>query len=987
MLFLRAKRKGPVRSTRHRGGPSPRLTVEVLEDRTLPTAYTFTPLTEAVTVGVTGQLPLLAPAINNSGDVAFFANFFRGAPGGGIYVARGGAITTIAQDGSAGLTHVGENNVGVLSINASGVVAFTAFAGPSPGIFTGDGTTTPTAILPDYNAAFPMINDSGEVAFMFPVATPAGSQYHVFLYDGGEPRDLTPYDPFQQSLLDPLGFNNNGQVAFFAANSVQTLLYVTDGSTRTLISSTGPGFFPLEPNVVNPGRRPTIDDSGTVAFIAHTAAGDGVYTGNGGPLTLLASDTSNNIYYPTINNNGDVAYDVNFGHNGVFLYNGVLHTTDKLIQDGDPLNGLTFVQALAGPTLNDSGQIAFVAQLFDPGSQATYYQLFRADPVPPKLSIGNATVTEGSTGMTAANFTVTLSEASGKTVTVNYATADGTGTTADSDYQAASDTLTFAPGETSKTVTVLVNGDTTFEPDEMFSVSLSGPTNATIATGTGTGTIQNDDPQPSIAIDSVTAPEGNSGATPFAFTVRLSNPSYQTITVDFATGGGTATAGTDYVSTSDTLTFAPGVVTQPITVLVNGDTTDEFDLTFGVILSNPGNATIAVGTGTGTILNDDQPPQLSIDDVSLVEGNSGATAFTFSVSLSEASGKTVTVNFATADDTATAGSDYQATGGTLTFAPGDLTKTFTVLVNGDTTVEPDETFFVNLSAAANATITIGTGTGTILNNDSTAAVTLSIDDVTHYEGNSGTTPFVLTVSLSAPATSAVTVKYATADGTATSHGRNADYTKVRGKLTFSPGETDKTITVLVNGDTLVEPDETFFVNLSAPSGATIADSQAVGTILNDDGSGSGPSGPFLPTRIPGVSPLSGRLGIGAAVAGAEFGPTDRAHDYRGASRAAISQSANLVGALTKTRNWLLVSAPPTRNARGESLSLPANPPRQETLVVQPPDRLLNMPSAEDIDQKTLAHGHTGLRDRLVLIKLKLKAVDRAHDETAEFSSF
>src|SRR5262249_9352514 len=161
--------------------------------------------------------------------------------------------------------------------------------------------------------------------------------------------------------------------------------------------------------------------------------------------------------------------------------------------------------------------------------------LFRADPVLPTLSIGNATVTEGNSGPTDATFTVNLSAASSNTVTIDYATADGTATTADDDYIAASGTLTFAPGETSQTITVPINGDNIFEPDETFSVNLSGAANATIDTGTGAGTITNDDPLPSISIDGVSSPEGNSGTTPLAFTVSLSNPSYQAITVDFAT--------------------------------------------------------------------------------------------------------------------------------------------------------------------------------------------------------------------------------------------------------------------------------------------------------------------------------------------------------------------------------------------------------------------------------------------------------------------
>src|SRR5205823_5536883 len=190
--------------------------------------------------------------------------------------------------------------------------------------------------------------------------------------------------------------------------------------------------------------------------------------------------------------------------------------------------------------------------------------------------------------------------------TVSYSTADGTALVADGDYQATSGTLTFNPGETTKAVTVLVNGDTKFEPDETFFVNLSAPTNAGIADGQGQGTIRNDDGQPTIAINDVSASEGNTGTTPFAFTVTLSNPSSQTVTVHYATADGTATvADNDYVAASGTVTFAPGVTSKVVAVTINGDTKVEADETFVVNLTSPVNATLADSSATGTILNDD----------------------------------------------------------------------------------------------------------------------------------------------------------------------------------------------------------------------------------------------------------------------------------------------------------------------------------------------------------------------------------------------
>jgi hypothetical protein len=198
------------------------------------------------------------------------------------------------------------------------------------------------------------------------------------------------------------------------------------------------------------------------------------------------------------------------------------------------------------------------------------------------------------------------------------------------------------------------------------------------------------------------------------------------------------------------------------------------------------------------------------------------------VTLSSASASTVTVNYATANGSALAGSDYTATSGTLTFAAGQTSKTITVPVIGDTIVEPNEAFVVNLSGAIGATIFDGQGLGTILNDD---GPTLRINDVSRAEFNSGATAFTFIVTLSSASASTVTVNYATANGSALA---GSDYTATSGTLTFAAGQTSKTITVLVTGDTVVEPNEAFVVNLSGAIGATIFDGQGVGTILNDD---------------------------------------------------------------------------------------------------------------------------------------------------------
>jgi Calx-beta domain/Beta-propeller repeat len=256
-------------------------------------------------------------------------------------------------------------------------------------------------------------------------------------------------------------------------------------------------------------------------------------------------------------------------------------------------------------------------------------------------------------------------------------------------------------------------------------------------------------------------------------------------------------------------------------------TDDAFQPNFG---GGAGDAFVArvIGPGVPAL------PGVSVSDVAVSEGNAGMVDAVFTVSLSAASSDPVTVAWVTADGTAAAGSDYVGVPPTtLTFAPGETSKTVTVPVTGDTVSESDETFFVNLSAATNATIDDGQGVGAIVDDDPPPLPSLRVSDVSLAEGHIRTRKFVFTVTLSAPSSQAVTVAFATANGTATVAGR--DYRVRTGTLIFAPGETTKRITVLVNGDRRVEPDETFFVNLSSAAGATLADSQGLGTIRNDDG--------------------------------------------------------------------------------------------------------------------------------------------------------
>jgi Calx-beta domain-containing protein len=459
-------------------------------------------------------------------------------------------------------------------------------------------------------------------------------------------------------------------------------------------------------------------------------------------------------------------------------------------------------------------------------------QTITDDETAPTLSVDDVSHAEGDAGSTTYTFTVSQSFATAATTTVNYATADDTATTADSDYASASGPLTFAPGQTSKTFDVTVNGDTKNEADETFFVNLSGATNATIADDQGVGTITNDDPVPSISVDDQILGEGDAGTSTMTFNVSLSNPSGQTVTVDYTTNDGTATVGdADYIGASGTVTFLPGDTAKTVDVTINGDTKKEADQDFTLDLSNASNATISDSQGVGTITNDDPVPDASIADASVAEGDAGTSTLLFDVTLSHASDDSVTVDWTSSDGTATTGDgDYVAGSGTVTFDPGDTTKSVDVTVNGDTTYEADEDLTVTLSNAVNAGLADDTATGTITNDDQVPDI--SIDDQSANEGDAGTSTMTFHVTLSNPSDQTITVDYTTNDGTATA---GSDYDTAANTVTFDPGDTTKNVDVTIDGDTTHEADETFTVDLSGVTGtANLLDASGQGTITNDD---------------------------------------------------------------------------------------------------------------------------------------------------------
>ncbi|MDF8333605.1 Calx-beta domain-containing protein [Novosphingobium cyanobacteriorum] len=325
-----------------------------------------------------------------------------------------------------------------------------------------------------------------------------------------------------------------------------------------------------------------------------------------------------------------------------------------------------------------------------------------------------------------------------------------------------------------------------------------------------------------------------------AFVIRLDVASTQTVSVNYATANGTAsgggTSGYDYIATSGTIQFAPGELTKTVQVQINDDSYWEEPFhQFTMNLSGAVNATIYDGVATGTIYDNDAPvgtPNAKVSDIVVDETTGTAT---FVITLDRPSDSTVSIDFATQDGSAKAGSDYVAQSGTLSFAAGEAVKTVSVALTNDTVAEGDETFGLALSGFVNAATLTPRATATIAANDATAVTSpqISIADVIVDEA-SGYANFV--VRLSAPGTQTVSVNYATANGTASGGGSSGyDYIATSGVLKFAPGQTVQVIQVPINDDDSTRGTIDFKLNLSGAVNATIADSQAIGTIFDDEG--------------------------------------------------------------------------------------------------------------------------------------------------------
>jgi hypothetical protein len=448
-----------------------------------------------------------------------------------------------------------------------------------------------------------------------------------------------------------------------------------------------------------------------------------------------------------------------------------------------------------------------------------------------------------------ATITVNRAGATNVPAPVNYATSNGTATGAD--YTSAAGTLNFAAGETTKTFQVDVANDGTSEANETVNLTLtSGGTPVDTAV---LSIVDNDNPKASIQMESpsydVTEADGTASVT-----VTLSHRVDADVTVDYATADGTATAGSDYVAASGTLTFigntnnggpGTGQTSKTVQIPLTQDPDPEDPETLTLTVSNPlPGASALLGapeSATVTIGDDDPPGVISFKSLRYDVDETDSLA-TVTVERADGVGGAVSVDYSTADGSASAGSDYTPASGTLNWADGDSSdKTFTVPVNWDGRGEGPESVSLGLTNSTGGS-ELGSKASAVLriaDDGASGALAMSSNAYSISESDG-----IVTITVSRTGGSLggpVTIGYTTTDGSASA---GSDYTAVSGMLTFAPGEATKTFTVPVTSDSAFEADETFQValsnatggaNVGSPAGATI-------TVTNDDAApASGPT--------------------------------------------------------------------------------------------------------------------------------------------------
>jgi len=608
----------------------------------------------------------------------------------------------------------------------------------------------------------------------------------------------------------------NGTLSFAAGETNKTFTVdLTDDDTqetnetfRVVLSSPTDARLAAGTNIVTI----TDDDVSTVGF---TVATNTVSETNG-TLTLTvvrAGATNTAVTVDFITTNVTATAGTDYGAtNGTFTFAPGVTTnlvtidiTDNATQESTE----TFQVRLSNASNTSVGTGTNTVTITDDDGGAVGF------------TVAAISVTEDTNSVT---LTIVRSGATNTAVTVNYATLTNGTATAGSDFRATNGLLSFAAGVTTNTFAVAVINDAIAENNETINVRLSNPTNCSLGTSNLVLTITtNDSSVLTLSTTTNTVSETNGTLT---FTVRRSGTTNNAVTVAFTTTNVTASSASDYSPTNGTLSFAAGETNKTFTVDLTDDDTQETNETFRVVLSNPVDATLGVGTNVVTITDDDVSTLAFTTNAVTVSETNGT--LTLTVVRTGATNTAVSVDFATTNTTALAGSDYVATNGTLNFAPGETTNTFDLSITDNLLLENTETFQVRLSNASNTSL--GTGTNTItITDDDVAAVGFVTAAISVAENTNSLTIYVVRTGTT---NTTVSVNYATlTNGSATA---GSDFRTTNGVLSFAPGVTTNTFALTIINDGLAENNETINLRLSSPTNMSLGTSNLTVTITTND---------------------------------------------------------------------------------------------------------------------------------------------------------
>ncbi|MGE3311070.1 MAG: Calx-beta domain-containing protein [Limisphaerales bacterium] len=531
----------------------------------------------------------------------------------------------------------------------------------------------------------------------------------------------------------------------------------------------------------------------------------------------------------------------------------------------------------------DEPEEEFFVELFNPigaalGRHSTG-KITLLDNDQPCLSVDDIEVDVGFRGQVRACVPLRLSTPSERDVFVDFRTRDGSAVSG-ADYAQTNGTVRLPPGTVSACIPVVISGNTTDEGIEHYFLDLSGPTNAVLCDASAVVTITDAIPG-RLTVSPVSVFESDTGTNlVFRLTVTRESgtpPSTRMIAYRTVAGAGTAQPNVDYFETNGVVTFPQGVFSSEIHVRVIGDRMWEPDETVELRLENPENLVLEPGGETvwGTLLNDDPIPTLTVREVETLEGNEGLKSLPFTLQLSNPSSETIRFELATFERTARVGEDFIDLRTNLSFLSGETVRTVSVGVRGDTKDEFDEAFVLESKViGTNAVPSAVLAEATIRNDDDSPILRID-EQISVPEGDSGITNVVFRFSLSEPSGKPVSFRYTTYDDSAIAP---RDYTAVSGEVRLQPDQiaAEIPIVVPVNGDTEVEPNETFWLRLSDLLNLRAERDTAKGIIINDDGSGENrPPSVELTSPVGGYPfPRCGSIGLTAQASDPD-GPVDR----------------------------------------------------------------------------------------------------------------